>query len=177
MKKMHVILLALMMLCTASFARSDLKKSKVAILKQDQIVRLCYESPTASAVEVSIKDNSGQEVFSEEIYEQSFIRPYNFSKLPRGDYQLSVKDNSGLQTRQIRLYDRAYIGHVTRLDGNENKYLVTIPKKGDNEVSVCVYDSDNNLVYSELAEGNKSYAKVFHLKNLKGANIALFNKD
>ena len=175
---MILFLLALIMTCsTVSFARTDPKKSKVAVLKQNELVRLCYEGPPNSVVEVSIKDNVGKEIFKEKIKEQSFIRPYNFSELPWGNYEVCVRDETGVQTEKVRYYDRSHIGHVMRMKGDKNKYLVTIPKHGNNEVTICVYDSESNLVYSEIAGGNRDYAKIYHLKNLNGASIELFDHD
>jgi hypothetical protein len=182
MKKTLLVLLALLMACfTISSAKVDLKKkSKVAVLQQDDLVRLCYEGTTFTEVEVSIKDTEGREIFNEQINEKSFIRPYNFSELPRGDYEVTVKDETGEHKEKVRYYDRAYIGHVAQLKNKESegsKFLVTVPEKGSQEATICVYDKENNLVFSETAPGNKGYAKVFHLKNLEGASIEIFNKD
>ena len=178
MKKMILFLLALTMMCaTVSFARTDLKKSKVAFLKQKELVRLCYEGNSTAVVEVTIKDKDGREIFKEEIREQSFIRPYNFSELPVGNYTVDVRDETGNYSETVQYYDRAYLGHIMKLNDDKNKYLVTIPKKGNDEVSVCVFDSEDNLVFSEIANGKQDYAKVYNLKNLAGATIKLFDRN
>lgn len=177
MKKMVVVLLALFCTSTLLYARTDHTKGKVAVLKNDALIKVCYESPSKSTVDVFIRDLEGRELFHEQINDSSFIRPYNFSKLPRGDYQLLIRDDAGEHVEKIMHYDRAYIGHVVKLDDSGNKYLVTIPKMGNNEVSICVYDANDNLVFTEVADHHSDYAKVYNLKNFNDASIEIFDRD
>ncbi|MBI1769509.1 MAG: hypothetical protein HY015_02870 [Bacteroidetes bacterium] len=173
MRKTMLILLMLAMVCGVSVARSE---SKVAVIRNKEVFKVIYKSEEPSSVKVTIADESGLEVFSEELISvHGFIRPYNFSELPKGDYIICVADGSGKNYKRVCFGSEPWPAHISKLASDVKKVVVAIPQ-GQNDFSVQILDRDDQLIYNEDQRLETGYAKVFNLKNLEqGATILLVN--
>jgi|SRR6266850_462785 len=178
MKKMISILLALVTVgCVVSFGGTKGPESRMAVVKTGEIIKVIYESSDASQVKVTISDADGNEVFAERVESNAgFIRPYNFSLLPKGDYKISVTDKAGEFSEKISTRDKEWIANVARLNTADEKYIVAVPYQGPGEVDIRVYDQNEQLVYSERQVMQGDFAKIYNLKNLdKGASVRVIN--
>ena len=124
MKKMIALVLALVTgSCVMSFGKSaDDYDSRVTVMQRGDVFKVIYDSPGLNKVEVKIYDESGNIVFSEKLNSRSgFIRPYNFEKMPEGDYNISVVDESGEYTEKIcsrtQKPNTLWAAHVDKLRG------------------------------------------------------------
>ena len=137
-----------------------------------------------------ISDSDGGIVFSEELIStHGFVRPYNFSQLPKGDYEICIIDQNTKHSRKICFEDRAeavcsieqnkkeLTAHVVRLQGNKNRYMVSIPYQVNNEVEINIYSRDQELVFSEKQKLKNDFVKIYRLKNLDGATIKLLSEN
>src|SRR5215467_12788974 len=97
MKKMKVIFLCLAMVgCVAVFGKPDFSESKVAVVKNGSVFKVIYQGSVETMVKVTILNSDNLPIFSEKIISRgSFLRPYNFSHLPKGDYKICVDDQNG----------------------------------------------------------------------------------
>jgi len=190
MKKMSVIFFALAAVgCAVALGSPKFSESKVAILKNGEVFKVIYEGPRETLVKVTILNPDDQVIFSEKIISHgNFLRPYNFSKLPKGDYKICVDDQNGKHVEKLcsteakevdsnfEVNDFELLAHVAKLQNADNKYLVCIPQQRETEVEIHIYDQDQQLVYSEKkVEGN--FAKVYVLKNLAGASIGIAKRS
>src|SRR5882724_6573826 len=100
MKKMCFIFLALATAgCAAAFGNSI---TKVAVVRNGGVVKVIYKNPVASVVKVTILDAETNPLFTEKIISHGeFIRPYNLSQLPKGDYTICVDDQNGTHEEKI----------------------------------------------------------------------------
>ena len=180
MKKMISILLALVTVgCVVSFGGTKGPESRMAVIKTGEIIKVIYEGPSSSAVKVTIQDADGNEVFTERVAsDEGFIRPYNFSLLPKADYTISVTDKAGEYSETVSTRDKEWIANVAKLNTTEQKYLVAIPYQGGGEVAIQVYDENEQLVYSETQEMQSDFAKIYNLKNLDShATVHVINQS
>ncbi|HLZ16098.1 MAG TPA: hypothetical protein VKQ08_03625 [Cyclobacteriaceae bacterium] len=188
MKKMSVFLLALATVgCAVALGGPEFSESSVAILKNGAVIKVIYQGPVESVVKVTILNADNQKVFEEKINSNGkFVRPYNLSELPEGDYKFCVDDKNGKHMETICSTDRGvdqvtdakdtqWLVHVAKLNGTENKYMVSIPYQGDAEVAVSIYDKNQQLIFSEQQRIVSPFAKVYSLKNLDEASILVVN--
>jgi hypothetical protein len=184
MKKMNVIIFVIAALgCFVASGRPVLSLNNVAVLKSGEVIKVIYQGNLPVPVNLIILDADGVEIFQEKIISTNgFIRPYNFSKLPKGNYQLRVVDPNGEYLEDVyfqgewktkHTHDKPFIGHITKLTGDENKYLVVVPGQFAKGFSVQVFDQNEELVFSEKQETGQDFARVYNLKNLNGATIKL----
>ena len=180
MKKMISILLALVTVgCVVSYGWTKGPESRMAVVKTGEIIKVIYDGPSSAMVQVTILDSDGNEVFTEKVAsEGGFIRPYNFSLLPKADYKISVTDKAGEYSETVSTRDKEWIANVAKLNAEEEKYLVAIPYQGDGEVAIRVYDENDQVVYSETQVMQGDFAKIYNLKNLdRGATVRVLNES
>jgi|GEM_PF-1328981 hypothetical protein len=187
MKKMSVIFFALAAVgCAVAFGNPKFSQGKVAIVKNGEVFKVIYEGPAETLVKVTILGPDDQEIFSEKIIShKNFLRPYNFSQLPRGDYKICVDDQNGQHVEKIcntelrgvdpdaMIDEQDLRAHVVKLKDAPDKYLVAIPKQEETEVEIHVYNQDHLLVFTEKQKLDQGFAKVYVLKNLEGATIGV----
>jgi hypothetical protein len=187
MKKMSVIFFALTTVgCAVAFGSPKFSESKIAVVKSGEVVKVIYECPMEMLVKVTILSPESEVIFSEKILSHgNFLRPYNFSQLPQGDYRICVDDDNGrhvesicnTESNEVNLVSTNLIAYVTKLKNADNKYLVAVPQQGETEVENHVYDKNQDLVYSEMKKVNKGYAEVYVLKNLEGGTIGVAQRS
>ena len=174
MQKMMLVLLILAAVCEISMAEGE---SQMAVVRHGDVFKVIYKSANLSCVKVSIADKNGAEVFKEElICNQGFIRPYNFSELPKGDYIIQLTDGTDQKNEKIHFDDQPWLAHLMRLSSDEMKIMVAIPHQGVNDFTVQILDRNDRVIYKEDQKIDSEYAKVFNLRKLdRGATVNLVN--
>lgn len=174
MKKILALSLSVL-LCTVVFAGGtdySSSASGVAVVKRDaNTFKLIYKAATAGYVRVSIIDSKHRTVFQESIKtNEGFTRPYNFESLREGEYTLEIEDSSGTQVEHIHNYPlkAEKLFNVRKLEG-EDKLVLTVSGKGTGRINVKIYDGSYALVYNENESITGDMARVYNVKNLKGA--------
>ncbi|HCW08775.1 MAG TPA: hypothetical protein DGG95_15570 [Cytophagales bacterium] len=161
-------------------------KSNMAVLRSGDVFKVIYKGESPSRVHVLISNETGEEVFREDLTSNAgFIRPYNFSGLPNGNYSISVKDSDGekIETvgyneeKKVRsIDDNEWIAYIAQLSASENKFLVAVPKQGESNFSIQIFDPADQLVYSDEQKTNTHFGKIFKLKNCEsGTTIRVTN--
>jgi hypothetical protein len=175
MKKMMLVLLMLVTVsCGVSLAFSG---GRVAVVRNGEIFKVIYKSNDISKVKVTISDSEGGKIFSEELISTNgFIRPYNFSELPKGDYTVCVIDKVGEKTEKVCFRNEPWAAHIAAVKGDRKKVIVAVPRRSAKDFSILIFDKNEELVYNETPQAEQEYAKVFNLKSLEdGATLHLVN--
>lgn len=177
MKKMSVILFILVTLGYGVVLGGP--ERRLAVFKKGDLFKVIYNGQSECTVRLSIVDAAGQEVFSEKVVSHGgFLRPYNFSQLPKGNYTLQVTDPSGVYQEKLSWEDSKWLAHVAKVRGSERKYMVVIPQQiNQPDVAIHVYDQNQELVFTDHSNQQDGFAKIYHLKNLEGATIRLVNQS
>lgn len=146
----------------------------MSVVKTGNIFKLFYRAEEPGDVHVSILNQHGNVVFSEVIRKtDNFMRPYNFSTLPEGDYTIALSDGQMKRTEHVRHFhaSSSRIVNAIRINKNENRYVLAVPNTGHDVLTIRVFDDRHSLLFQgrEAVDGN--FAKVFNLNDVKGTQL------
>ena len=153
----------------ASFTVKETSKSNV--------YQVQYLSEQKGKVEVSILNDKNEMVYQEAINSSgSFIRPYNFSNLPYGDYTIVIKDNSGEHREKINFSSEKLISYtyIAPLPNQENKYWLNVRNNGAEVVDVRILSQDGIVLYERSLTVNGGSNTVFNLSKVKRNQAVTF---
>jgi len=162
----------LIAISSAAFAnRTDNPSTNtVAVVEDGAIFKLYYRPLEQMDVKISIHDAADKIVFSEVLKKsEGFVRPYNFSNLPEGNYTIEIVDNSGRHTESVtyRKNNITALAHLIRIPGGE-KYVLTVPNRNLGEVTVRILDSFDNVIYNQKESVVGDFAKIYNLEECSG---------
>jgi hypothetical protein len=143
----------------------------VAVVNQGTTLKLYYKGVSESNVKVSIRNEDGAIVYSEVLKNvDGFVRPYNLASIPTGEYTIEVSDASTIYSEKVYIgaQPKAELAKLTRMDGEEGKYLLTIPSKEAKDINVRIL-ADDKLIYDEVQAITTDFARIYNLKKIKGA--------
>jgi len=146
----------------------------ISVIKKGAVVKLFYRGEQSGKVKVTIYDEDGKVVFTETHNNtEHFMRPYNFSSLPAGNYTIELSDEQGKRFKKVTHSWKTEIrsAHLTRLNDNENKYMLAVPNKGQDALTVRIYDHNYKQLYQETEIINGNFAKVYNLRWRHGPHI------
>jgi hypothetical protein len=173
MKKMSLIflmLIAVSSVVSANGVEGPKPSSGVAVMKVGSTFKVFYKGVKMGNVKIAILNSQGKVVFSEILRKvDNFIRPYNFSLLGEGKYTIEVSDNEGKQIEEV-VYKKGNIEKLARLArlDNSNKYVLSYSNKGNNAITVKIYDSAQNLIYTAQEEISGDFAKIYNVNHAQG---------
>jgi hypothetical protein len=174
MKKTLSVLAVLMVVSSVVFARrleTPGAAPSAAIVKSGSTFKVYYKGSEQADVKVSIWDATDHLVFSETLRKvDGFVRPYNFSSLPEGEYTIKISDKFGRQIEKITYKKEKSepLAHLLKVGGSEAKYLLTVSNKEENGVTVRIYDSANNVIYNKKETVTSDFAKIYNLEGIGG---------
>jgi hypothetical protein len=174
MKKTFSVLVVLMVVSSVVFARRLDKPGdspSATVVKIGSTFKLYYKGPQQADVRVSIRDAGDHLLFSETIRKSDgFVRPYNFSNLPEGEYTFQITDQNGRQIEKISYTHekRETFAHLLKVSGSEAKYLLTVSNQGAGGVTVKIYDDSNKVIYSKIEDASNDFAKIYNLQGIPG---------
>jgi flagellar hook assembly protein FlgD len=171
-KTLSFLALLLVVTGTTFAATPDEPASRISVLNKGETFKLLYKGDEQSDVQVFILNEDNQIVFREKIRAtDGFVRPYNFSKLPHGNYSFELVDNNGRrQTEQVsyQLRREQKIMHVARLGGTADKFIVSVPNDGATKLSITIYDDSNRVLYSANESVSGDFAQVYNIQGNDG---------
>jgi len=172
MKKTFSILVLLVTISSVGFARrSDNPTLGIAILQNGSTIKLLYRAEQSNDVKVLIFNEENQIVLSERFKNvNGFLRPYNFSELPNGNYRFELIDGNGRQIEKISYKDdkAEKIAKLMPVAGNDKKLLLSVPNKYPDVLTITILDEVNNVLYTETERITTDFAKVYNLESFKG---------
>lgn len=145
-----------------------------SVIKKGALVKLFYRGEHSGKVKVTIYNQNGSVVFKEVMQNREhFMRPYNFSSLPAGEYTIQIIDEQGTRTEKVEhagVSKKKRAAYLSRLNADTNKYMLSVPANGSNELLVKIYDERNAVIYQERAQVSGDFAKVYDLSRVKGVH-------
>lgn len=175
MKKLLTILVVLVTVTGHVMATDDKPVSPLgmAVVKAEGGFKLFYKGNKAQDVTVTIYNATGKALFTEKIKNRdSFIRPYNVNSIGEGVYTIELVNADGKLLEKIN-YKREEVKARQNLLNlihvkNSEKYLLTIPGKGENKLSIKVIGENETLLHEEKQKVNGDFAKLFNFEKLDG---------
>lgn len=176
MKKILSIFLLLTVISSGVFARSVDSPSTtmgVVVVKEGAVFKLYYKGEEPMNVKVSIQNASGELIFKEMLKNSDgFVRPYNFSTLPEGDYTIKISNKNWERLESVT-YQKDKIeelAHVVKISGSK-KYILTVPNKVSGEIAVKIFDEADNILYSQKESIDSDFARVYNLEKYTGSFV------
>ncbi|MDJ1472617.1 hypothetical protein QNI19_33810 [Cytophagaceae bacterium DM2B3-1] len=179
--KTSILTFALGLVLSANvFAADDLESASTASINTTNrvsVYNLVYASAKTGLVTVSIKNQDGQVVLQEQIFndKKGFIRPYNFSTMPEGSYTLEVKDAAGKSELSLA-YSNVAVNAVRKAEIKaleSNKYQLRLVGNTADAVEVSIYDQFGSTIHSESLSQKGSFTRIYDLSKLKNAKGAI----
>jgi hypothetical protein len=175
MKKILSLVVALIAIGQVS-AKGIEPKSPVGIsvLKQGAVVKLFYRGEQSGKVKVTIFNERGDVIYREILANtDQFMRPYNFSSLPQGEYTIELKDEQGRRVLQVnhKFSQEKRTAHLTRLNDHENKFMLAVPNEGPDDLQIRIMDENNAVLYQETEHIEGDFAKVYQFRHVTGPHV------
>jgi hypothetical protein len=172
MKKMFLMLLTCGMFTGVASARpaDDLTSpAGVAVMKSGSTFKVFYKGANTAAVRISIYGDNRTLVFSEVVRNvESFVRPYNFSSLPEGNYTVEVNDGTSVKIEKLAYWKaKARFIHLNRI-GETDKYILSVPNRGEDVLRIKIYNAAGDELYSQMEAISADFAKLYTLKGVSG---------
>ena len=147
--------------------------SGVAVIRKTgtSTYNLIYKALLTTNVKVAIYDVKDQLVFSETLRKTNgFARPYNFDGLAEGEYTIRVSDADREHVEKVSYRSGKLKSLVNIVKLNEgDKYFLTVAGKGEQRISVNIYDAAGTLIHNESNMMYDSFGQVYDLSSLKGS--------
>lgn len=146
----------------------------VSVIRNGSSIKLFYRGEQSGRVNVIIYNAKGVAVYKETFQNtENFMRPYDFSALPTGDYTIQITDVQGKYYQNVKYSGpvaRTRVAHLTRLTDGDGRYLLSVPNQGDDQLLVKIYDESNAVVYTEVETISGNFAKVYDLNAVQGSH-------
>lgn len=174
MNKTLSLLTMLLIAGSVTFANAfDNPMATSAVFKKGSTVKLLYKGIEQTDVKILIFNDQNEMVFVEKIKNtQGFLRPYNFSNLPQGNYTIELIDDSGRQIQRVNYIKertkRSKLAYVAHVAGSPDKFVLSVPNEGSNSLTVTIYNEDDQVLFAETQSTNEDFAKIYRLKDYFG---------
>jgi len=143
----------------------------VVAVKGSEVVKVIYKGESAGKVKLNIYNAASQIIYSDTRNSvDGFILPLNFSNLQFGEYTIELVDAAGAKAEKFN-YEPATVTnniHVSKI-GDDGKFLLSVAKKGNDDIQVKIFDEFNNLVHSSSKQESGDFAQLFSIKNFSGS--------
>lgn len=170
MKKILSVVLVLIVIGQVNAMEVEPKSPQgISIIKKGELVKLFYRGEQSGKVKVTILNEDGDVVFTETMQDtEQFMRPYNFKSLPYGEYTIELSDESGKRYKKVshNFVKPSRAAHLTRLNQDENRYMLAVPNKGTDALTVRIYDERDQMLFEETETIHGDFAKVYNLNTV-----------
>jgi 5-hydroxyisourate hydrolase-like protein (transthyretin family) len=141
--------------------------SNMAMMKKgNSHVQIFYKGNKSAKVQIAIYDAEKKLKFSEVVRNtDGFSRPYDLSKLAAGEYTIEMNDgvNTIVERVDTKEIKSSFVSQVVKIQGKENKYLVTVADKNASSLIIRIESPEGNVLFEHADVMSRQYAKVFAL--------------
>ncbi|MEO8475292.1 MAG: hypothetical protein ABI477_24025 [Chryseolinea sp.] len=143
----------------------------VVSVKGSEVIKVIYKGISAGKVRVNVYNAASKVVFSESRNTvEGFILPLNFTGLEAGQYTVEIVDAVGAKSEKIEYQPTVSTTniHVVKLN-QAGKFLLSVAKNTDENISVRIFDEQNNLVHASSKKVAGDFAQLFSFAKFSGA--------
>lgn len=181
MKTMKIAILAMAALFTvntATLAADEvdalISVRQVKSSEKKAFIRVTNLSNEASAV-LRIKDMDGKTLHREVIADQSYMKKYDFSNLPSGEYEVEVRTKNGVSKEvfQISAGQTNAVYFKPAIQVEPEMVKVAFLNRVDTPVSLKLYNQDGKVLYEESVASQATYSKGLNVAKLLPGQYSL----
>jgi hypothetical protein len=132
--------------------------------------KVYYTNQDAQRVKVTIYNESGKKVFGEIIKNSNgFVRPYNMSELPAGNYTIEVADNQEVKSFEFA-YNMQSDNNLTAFVNQytNNKFLLGLGNGSNDAVTIKILNHKSEVVYTAEEVVANQFAQLFNIETVNG---------
>lgn len=178
MKIIMLTIVALLTVHTAIFAADNADTMiRVRHLKSSEneaFIRVANLSGQAFAV-LRIKDEKGSTLHREKIYDQAYMKKYDFSKLPQGRYTVEVRTKNGVSREFFEISSKReqmiYFKPGVQIEPDMVK--VAFMNRVPSPVAIKLYDRVGKVLYEEKVAPQEIYSKGLNVAKLLPGQYSL----
>lgn len=169
-KSLFFAALILVSAVTLAAGKDEPRKGMAVVpVKGSEIFKVIYKGETTGKVKLSILDSNSKVILTQTMNGvDGFICPLNFAGLTPGEYTIEVVDASGKKSEKIVYGTQKSVSHVhvSKIKSEVGKYLLSVNNVSNaNLYTVKIYDSRDNLIYTESKEATGNFAQVYKFQN------------
>jgi hypothetical protein len=142
--------------------------------------KLIYPVRNAGIVYVKIYDQQGQQVFSDRIRNKNgFMKPYDFSNMPDGNYKFMIKSDGGkIITDVVHKLHEDDLNIALGDTGEKDAYRLVVTGVKKDPVYVNIYDYKDQLVFEDIVKVGKNFSRVYSFpENAKDLTFVVTQND
>ena len=166
-----VVLIAISGVVKANEIDNPKSSTGMSVMKQGSTFKVFYKGERPGTVKLKIYNAAHKAVFTETLKNvENFVRPYNFSSLPEGDYTIELI-NEDIQKIERINYSKGRVeklANLVRLAGTDGKYMLRVANKSTDEIKVDIYNDSNQLIYSQKESITGDFARIYDLHKVQG---------
>lgn len=185
--KKHILTLAVVLvLAGTSIAADGVKKpAKIKVtVNEGNKVEVLYKASGPQEVNVEILNKKKNVLFSEKITDNSFMRPYNLSKLKKGTYYVRITDGTSTTEDEIiienpvkfTIREDAQHARIFRVK-DENKFAVIALSGKKDVINVTIRNEKGNILHNSDYEITDSLGHIYNLRKFKSASYTIEVKN
>lgn len=133
--------------------------------------KVYYTNQDAQKVKVTIYNESGKKVFGEIIQNSNgFVRPYNMSELPAGNYTIEVADKQEVKSFEFAYNTKSDDNNLTAFVNRytNNKFLLGLGNGSNDAVTIQILNHKNEVVYTANEVVANQFAQLFNIETVNG---------
>jgi hypothetical protein len=170
MKTKSLFFAALVMMSAVALAagKDEPRRTGMAIVpvKGSEVFKVVYRGESAGKVKLNIYDANANVILTETFKgTDGFIVPLNFAGLQFGEYTVELIDQAGKKVEKVvfQASKNEKAVHISKV--SEGKFLLSVANTtAAEQITVKIFDENNNLIHSETKEVAGAFAQVYKLK-------------
>lgn len=156
----------------------DSQESRATVVEtRGDIFKLFYTEDSSSPVTILLTDDNGNVLRRDVVRnEKAFMKRYDLSNLESGKYAFQISDKQGRITKNVQIKEQ-----------NENmlavrclckgRYQLLLEQKNEKAVSLCIYNTEGEMIHKESIDSKKGFSKVFDLSKFDSENYTFKISD
>ncbi|MFP4089983.1 MAG: T9SS type A sorting domain-containing protein [Cyclobacteriaceae bacterium] len=142
--------------------------------EKQAFIRVTQLSENAPAI-LKIKDMQGRTLHREVITDQTYMKRYNFSSLPSGEYVVEVKTKNGVSTEafQISAGQKESVYFKPAIQLEEDVVKVAFMNRIASPVTLKLFAENGRLMYEETVASQAEYAKGLNVSKLQPGQYSI----
>jgi hypothetical protein len=175
MKTMKIVIFAMAALFTVNTTvlAADVVDAVISVRQiqsadKQALIRVA-NLPDESMAVLKIKDKMGNTLHREVISNQSYMKKYDFSGLPSGEYEVEVKTRNGVakEVFQISAGQKSAVYFKPAIQVVPDMVKVAFINKAASPVSLKLYAEDGKVLYEESVDAEDTYSKGLNVSRLQ----------
>jgi len=176
--KRTTIAVAMMLVVATAFATGEEKDKnatkKVAIMNNDpEHIKLVYMDAEQGQVKVSLKNESGKVIHKSTVKNKDgFSLPYDFKKLPSGDYTFDITSPDGsISSETVSIVKPSkkvnFVANILNVDdGKKFRLAVMNTDERTLPTSIKIYNDQGTIIHKEQITDLNGFRKTFDLSSV-----------